>query len=84
MMLSIRYKQTQNTNDLAEALSRVEMAVSIIPEDHVSRPAMLDNLGSMLSDKYDRTGNIEDLQAAISRAELAVSTTPEDNPIRAQ
>ena len=59
--------------DLQAAISRAELAFSVIPENHHDEAKILDSFAYIRSNPYNRTENIEHLQAAILRAQLAVS-----------
>lgn len=80
-MLLRRYEHAGNMDDLQEAISSSQRAVSLVPEDHSDVPGYLMALGNALSTRYSRTGNTDDLNAAIFYTERAESTVSEDHLI---
>lgn len=82
-MLSNRYKQTGNMDDLQAAISNVALVVSAASDGHQNNGRLLIDFAIILSDQYNRTGNIDNLQEAISQVELSVSITPKDHPNQA-
>ena len=59
--LSRRHKHMKKMNDLAAAISRIELAVSLATKNHPDKAKMLSSLGSRLYDRDHRTENIDDL-----------------------
>jgi hypothetical protein len=82
-MLFHLYDRIGDPNDLEEAISKVDMAVSMTPEDHPDWPGRLNNLGTMLLSRCELTGKSDYLEKAILKTEKAASITREDHPDRA-
>lgn len=79
-MLRLRYEHSGTLDDLEEAISSSQRAISLLPQDHSDLPGCLMTLGNALSARYSRTGNTHDLDAAILHIERAESIMTEDHP----
>src|SRR5258706_501803 len=75
----IKFDQTQNIQDLEDAIKYTQAAVDKTPCDDPDLPIILNNLGSRLRDRYNRIGNMQDLEDAIKHIQAAVDKTPSDH-----
>jgi nucleoside phosphorylase len=78
-----RFQRAGNLDDLNNAISIGEEAVSATPLDHPNRAGRLSNLAIFRQSRFEQTRNLDDLNNAISIGEEAVSATPLDHPNRA-
>ena len=65
MKLLQRFERTSSVEDLDMAITMMEHAVRLTPDDNPSRPERLRNLGIALQNRFERTGLMEDLDRAI-------------------
>jgi hypothetical protein len=79
--LGSRFERTGVSEDLQEAIRRVEKAVVVTPADHPDRAWMLSSLACCLTSRFKRTGGLEDLQEAIRRGEEVVVQHQRITPI---
>ena len=75
-----RFEQTGSIDDLVYAITLLEKALAITPNDSPDRPRVLDNLGNALRWRFERTGSVGDIHRAIEMNDQAVHSTPEDHP----
>ncbi|KAI0411714.1 hypothetical protein F5X98DRAFT_380479 [Xylaria grammica] len=84
MRLYLRYTQTDDADDLDEAISSEEMAIRAMPKDDPNRAECLFCLGHMLFDRCTETDDAAGLDAAISKTETAVREMPKNHPLWAE
>ncbi|MYR41524.1 CHAT domain-containing protein, partial [Streptomyces sp. SID5910] len=79
MALHARYRLDPDGNhaDLAEALTLLRRAESLLPPGHPERPVTLCDLGLVLSDSYEHGGRPDELNEAIEALRAGVALTPD-------
>ncbi|KIM20447.1 hypothetical protein M408DRAFT_307726 [Serendipita vermifera MAFF 305830] len=63
--------------DMKKAISLQQLAANLTPDGHVSKPTILNNLGSSARLRFERLGDIKDLEEAISLQQSALDLMPE-------
>jgi hypothetical protein len=81
-MLSSRFQQTGDSDDLQQAILQVEQAVAVTPMDHPHRATWLNSLRIILYLRFKRTGDSSGLQRAILEIKEAAAAFPLDYPDR--
>ncbi|KAK0219674.1 CHAT domain-containing protein [Armillaria nabsnona] len=71
-----RFVQLGALPDVNQAISDLEEAVALTPDDHPDISSRLNNLGSAFLARYQALGNISDLNGAITNLELTIAITP--------
>ncbi|KAK0224073.1 CHAT domain-containing protein [Armillaria fumosa] len=71
-----RFIQLGALPDVNQAISDLEEAVALTPDDHPDISSRLNNLGSAFLARYQALGNISDLDGAIANLELTIAITP--------
>ncbi|PBK63810.1 hypothetical protein ARMSODRAFT_1023712 [Armillaria solidipes] len=71
-----RFVQLGALPDVNQAISDLEEAVALMPDDHPDISSRLNNLGSAFLARYQVLGNISDLNGAITNLELTIAITP--------
>ncbi|KAF8813255.1 TPR-like protein [Phlegmacium glaucopus] len=69
------FEETGNIDDITQAISHYETAVSSIPSVNVL-PAVCNNLGNLYLYRFECTGDFQDIDHAISHHQNAVQSTP--------
>ena len=78
--LERRFHSTEAMDDINRAIIALEHAIELIPKDHASAIASLNNLGIALQIRFERTGSLDDVDNAIKVLEEAVAIVPKDHP----
>ncbi|KAF8962051.1 CHAT domain-containing protein [Flammula alnicola] len=71
-----RFEETGNVDDITQAISHYESAVSSLPPGLDVLPVVSYNLGNSYTHRFERTGDLEDIDRAISHHQRAVESTP--------
>ncbi|KAK0447056.1 TPR-like protein [Armillaria borealis] len=71
-----RFVQLGALPDVNQAISDLEEAVALTPDDHPDISSRLNNFGSAFLARYQALGNISDLNGAITNLELTIAITP--------
>ncbi|PVG03704.1 hypothetical protein CPB86DRAFT_749134, partial [Serendipita vermifera] len=74
------FKRNGNVASLEKAISQLETAVQVIPQDNPKLPALINLLGSCLTRRFERLGQLTDLNNAVERLRVAVDLTPSHHP----
>ncbi|KAI8711117.1 CHAT domain-containing protein [Fusarium sp. LHS14.1] len=77
--LSLRTRMTGNDSYLDQAIGLGSQAARMFPNDHSSRAAALDDLGSMFYQRFNTTRSQLDLDNALKYYEEACTATENDN-----
>jgi tetratricopeptide (TPR) repeat protein len=72
----VKYAHTGNIEDLSNAVSSLEQALTKSSPKNTERSYILNNLGTCVNLRYDRTSMSEDLEKAIHYYEMALAITP--------
>jgi hypothetical protein len=78
-----RYNLTGNLADINQAMSKLEIVVKDMVNDHApnqANPVWVGNLGILFSQRFKHTGNLTDLSKALSWHHKSVQLTPEGHP----
>lgn len=79
--LVFEFRRTKRTEDIDNAITLYEMAVSVIATDSPLRAAWLSNLGNALRERYDLTRQDEDIARAIEVGQEAVALLSPEDPV---
>ncbi|GAA0439460.1 hypothetical protein Acor_13980 [Acrocarpospora corrugata] len=79
--LSARFRDTENTADIEEAITRLRAAVAATPPDHADRPKCLNSLSAAHLARY-RHSVRTDLDEAVRIGSLALEATRPGHPWR--
>ncbi|WP_326695161.1 tetratricopeptide repeat protein [Streptomyces sp. NBC_01766] len=77
------YERTGQQDVLEQAVAAFRTVSTMLPEDHPSHAAGLNNLGNALQFLSDRVGEIEILEEAVQVSRRAVTATSQGHPERA-
>ncbi|KAI0246756.1 hypothetical protein BJV78DRAFT_1134577, partial [Lactifluus subvellereus] len=78
----IRFRQTNDPEDLEKAISRYREVLLLCPPDHESKDGLLINLGFSLTSRFENFGHMGCLEEAISLYHAALSLCPRGHPRR--
>ncbi|KAJ7203815.1 CHAT domain-containing protein [Mycena pura] len=80
MMLSIRFEQKGNCNDLDEEIELYRRILELLPASHPNRGAALNNLANKVETRFKYKGTIGDLKEGIQLHREALASRPEHHP----
>ncbi|KIM28545.1 hypothetical protein M408DRAFT_23599 [Serendipita vermifera MAFF 305830] len=84
LALKERFKYSNNTEDLSQAISLLRKTVNLISDDSPCKPGGLTNLGLALALRFQHYAGVEDLEEAIALQQAAVDLTPDSHPDKPQ
>jgi tetratricopeptide (TPR) repeat protein len=81
-VLEKRFEQTENRDDLEQAIRNAREVLKMTPSGSVRKPAWLSNLGDKLERRFEEFGYKGDLEEAIGLTLHALKMTPEHHIYR--
>ncbi|KAE9399781.1 TPR-like protein [Gymnopus androsaceus JB14] len=78
--LAQSFEQSGDKSQIALAIQLWEKVLELIPDDHVSRPRMLNNLSNGYRLRFLHLGELDDIETAIVTIRQAVELTLDDHP----
>jgi len=76
-ILQGRFQQTDDIDEISNAISAHQRAVHLTPDGHVDMPDRLSNLGISFLLRFRRTGDLADMADSISSHQRAIQLSPD-------
>ena len=76
---AIRFQFSSKVPDIDQAISHMEVTISVTPSRNAKLPMLLNYLGHLLLCRSNHTRNVMDLESAIASQRRAIHLTPDDH-----
>ncbi|KAG8754846.1 hypothetical protein FRC14_004601 [Serendipita sp. 396] len=77
---SYGFEGFRKPEDINSVIKREQLLASLTPDDHPTKPSLLNNLAFSLRTRFERLGNLCDIEDAIVQHQAAVTLTPDGHP----